>query len=232
MSRPSVGGEVEAEALLARGWSARAARARRSPSAVATPVDARPRMASPRSTCSILMTSAPQSARRADAAGTKVCSATSRTRTPCMTAVMARHHSSGPVTSPIGGGERRSQDGVLGSRAMELDGRAAIVTGGAGGLGAATVRRLVEQGVGVAVFDRDLERGSALADELGDARSWRWAATSPTTTPWAPPSTAAPGPRTAVAGRERRRRRRRRWPHGRARRHPPRQDAPSPPRWT
>jgi NAD(P)-dependent dehydrogenase (short-subunit alcohol dehydrogenase family) len=52
---------------------------------------------------------------------------------------------------------------------MELDGKAAIVTGGAGGLGAATVRRLVEQGVGVAVFDRDLERGSALADELGAA---------------------------------------------------------------
>jgi len=51
---------------------------------------------------------------------------------------------------------------------MDLDGRAAIVTGGAGGLGAATVRHLVGQGVGVAVFDRDLERGSALADELGD----------------------------------------------------------------
>ena len=62
------------------------------------------------------------------------------------------------MTSPIGSGEGRSQDRVLGSRPMELEGRAAIVTGGAGGLGAATVRRLVEQGVGVAVFDRDLDR--------------------------------------------------------------------------
>jgi len=42
------------------------------------------------------------------------------------------------------------------------------VTGGAGGLGAATVRRLVESGCGVAVFDRDGERASALAEELGD----------------------------------------------------------------
>ena len=49
-----------------------------------TPLEARPRMASPRSGCSILMTSAPQSARMADAAGTKVCSATSRMRTPSM----------------------------------------------------------------------------------------------------------------------------------------------------
>ena len=45
-------------------------------------------MASPRSTCSILMTSAPQSASSAEAAGTKVCSATSRIRTPCMIAVI------------------------------------------------------------------------------------------------------------------------------------------------
>ena len=49
-----------------------------------TPLEASPRMASPRSGCSTLMTSAPQSARMADAAGTKVCSATSRMRTPSM----------------------------------------------------------------------------------------------------------------------------------------------------
>ena len=52
---------------------------------------------------------------------------------------------------------------------MELDGRSAIVTGGAGGLGGATVRRLVELGGRVAVFDRDGERADALAKELGDA---------------------------------------------------------------
>ncbi len=50
---------------------------------------------------------------------------------------------------------------------MELAGRSALVTGGAGGLGAATVRHLVDLGMGVAVFDRDGERAGALADELG-----------------------------------------------------------------
>lgn len=43
----------------------------------------------------------------------------------------------------------------------------AIVTGGAGGLGSATVRRLVEMGMRVVVFDRDEGRGTQLADELG-----------------------------------------------------------------
>jgi NAD(P)-dependent dehydrogenase (short-subunit alcohol dehydrogenase family) len=52
---------------------------------------------------------------------------------------------------------------------MELDGRSAIVTGGAGGLGAATVRRLVEIGTRTVVFDRDANRAKELADELGDA---------------------------------------------------------------
>jgi NAD(P)-dependent dehydrogenase (short-subunit alcohol dehydrogenase family) len=42
------------------------------------------------------------------------------------------------------------------------------VTGGAGGLGGATVRRLVDAGCGVAIFDRDGDRAKALADELGD----------------------------------------------------------------
>ncbi len=51
---------------------------------------------------------------------------------------------------------------------MEPRGRSALVTGGAGGLGSAVVRHLVADGCGVAVFDRDLERGQALAEELGD----------------------------------------------------------------
>jgi NAD(P)-dependent dehydrogenase (short-subunit alcohol dehydrogenase family) len=50
---------------------------------------------------------------------------------------------------------------------VDLKGRSALVTGGAGGLGAATVRRLVEVGVGVAVFDRDEQRAKSLASELG-----------------------------------------------------------------
>lgn len=52
---------------------------------------------------------------------------------------------------------------------MNLNGRSAIVTGGAGGLGAATVRRLADAGMGVAIFDRDKERADTLAAELGAA---------------------------------------------------------------
>ena len=50
---------------------------------------------------------------------------------------------------------------------MDLEGRSALVTGGAGGLGGATVRHLSGIGVGVVVFDRDADRASALAGELG-----------------------------------------------------------------
>jgi NAD(P)-dependent dehydrogenase (short-subunit alcohol dehydrogenase family) len=52
---------------------------------------------------------------------------------------------------------------------MNLDGRAAIVAGGAGGLGSATVRRLVDVGMKVVVFDLDGDRAGELAKELGDA---------------------------------------------------------------
>jgi NAD(P)-dependent dehydrogenase (short-subunit alcohol dehydrogenase family) len=52
---------------------------------------------------------------------------------------------------------------------MELAGRAAIVTGGAGGLGSATVRHLITIGMRVTVFDRDADRAGDLAKELGDA---------------------------------------------------------------
>ena len=45
--------------------------------------------------------------------------------------------------------------------------RSAIVTGGAGGLGAATVRRLHGLGMPVVVFDRALEAGEALIASLG-----------------------------------------------------------------
>jgi NAD(P)-dependent dehydrogenase (short-subunit alcohol dehydrogenase family) len=52
---------------------------------------------------------------------------------------------------------------------MKLDGRAAIVTGGAGGLGSATVRRLVDAGMKVVVLDVAGDPARALATELGDA---------------------------------------------------------------
>ncbi len=50
---------------------------------------------------------------------------------------------------------------------MRLDGVAAIVTGGASGLGEATSRALAEHGARVTVLDLDEERGKALASELG-----------------------------------------------------------------
>lgn len=44
---------------------------------------------------------------------------------------------------------------------------AAVITGGASGLGKATARKLRAEGVKVALFDRDEERGPAVAAELG-----------------------------------------------------------------
>ncbi|MDP3923225.1 MAG: SDR family NAD(P)-dependent oxidoreductase [Hydrogenophaga sp.] len=44
---------------------------------------------------------------------------------------------------------------------------AAVITGGASGLGAATARRLAAHGVQVALFDLNAEQGEALAQELG-----------------------------------------------------------------
>lgn len=51
---------------------------------------------------------------------------------------------------------------------MKLDKNiAAVVTGGASGLGAATARRLAANGVKVAVFDLNEAQGDALASEIG-----------------------------------------------------------------
>jgi NAD(P)-dependent dehydrogenase (short-subunit alcohol dehydrogenase family) len=44
---------------------------------------------------------------------------------------------------------------------------AAVVTGGASGLGEATARALASQGVKVAIFDLNAERGEAVAKEIG-----------------------------------------------------------------
>ena len=51
---------------------------------------------------------------------------------------------------------------------MQLDASiAAVVTGGASGLGAATARRLARHGVRVALFDLNADTGEALAHEIG-----------------------------------------------------------------
>jgi NAD(P)-dependent dehydrogenase (short-subunit alcohol dehydrogenase family) len=50
---------------------------------------------------------------------------------------------------------------------MDIRGAAAVVSGGASGLGEATARRLAAAGADVTILDRDAERGEALAKELG-----------------------------------------------------------------
>ncbi len=50
---------------------------------------------------------------------------------------------------------------------MKISGKIAIVTGGASGLGEATVRAYVDKGAKVAVFDQDIAGGTKLVDELG-----------------------------------------------------------------
>ena len=50
---------------------------------------------------------------------------------------------------------------------MELAGRSAVVAGGAGGLGGATVRHLVGLGVKVAILDPDADRAGAIVKDLG-----------------------------------------------------------------
>ena len=54
---------------------------------------------------------------------------------------------------------------------MKIQGKTVVVTGGASGLGEATVRHLVQAGAKVAVFDLSPERGAALQAELGKAIS-------------------------------------------------------------
>ena len=51
---------------------------------------------------------------------------------------------------------------------MELTGKVAIITGGASGMGLATVRRFLEAGARVIIADVQDEPGERLAAELGD----------------------------------------------------------------
>ena len=50
---------------------------------------------------------------------------------------------------------------------MDIHGISAVVTGAASGLGEASARELARHGARVAVFDRDAERGEAVAAEIG-----------------------------------------------------------------
>jgi NAD(P)-dependent dehydrogenase (short-subunit alcohol dehydrogenase family) len=50
---------------------------------------------------------------------------------------------------------------------MKIQGIAAVVTGGASGLGEATARELGSRGAKVAIFDRDVDKGEKVASEIG-----------------------------------------------------------------
>jgi NAD(P)-dependent dehydrogenase (short-subunit alcohol dehydrogenase family) len=52
---------------------------------------------------------------------------------------------------------------------MDLSNASALVTGGAGGFGEATVRRLVAAGAKVVIADLAAEKGKKLAEDLGDS---------------------------------------------------------------
>ena len=52
---------------------------------------------------------------------------------------------------------------------MDLKGHAAVVTGGASGLGAATAIELARAGAKVACLDVDLDGARAVADKIGGA---------------------------------------------------------------
>ena len=54
---------------------------------------------------------------------------------------------------------------------MNLNNYVAVITGGASGIGEATVRLFIERGAKVVIVDPNEERGSALEAELGE-RAW------------------------------------------------------------
>ena len=55
---------------------------------------------------------------------------------------------------------------------MDMNGKVAVITGGASGLGAATARRFSGLGAKIAIFDLNDELGAAVAEELGGGASY------------------------------------------------------------
>ena len=61
---------------------------------------------------------------------------------------------------------------------MEIEGKKAVIVGGASGFGRATAESLAKRGASVAVLDRPQSKGQARWPTPSAARSTRW--TSPT----------------------------------------------------
>ncbi len=72
-------------------------------------------------------------------------------------------------SDPAPGGVRESVRSTMSDR---LEGKVAVITGGASGIGAGTARRFVAAGAKVVIADMQVEPGMELAAELGDAASF------------------------------------------------------------
>jgi NAD(P)-dependent dehydrogenase (short-subunit alcohol dehydrogenase family) len=62
---------------------------------------------------------------------------------------------------------KAQRDAYKGGNTMNISQQAAIVAGGASGLGAATARAMAAAGAKVAIFDRNAEAGQAIAQQIG-----------------------------------------------------------------
>src|ERR1700753_932728 len=73
------------------------------------------------------------------------------------------------MNQPAVGGDRRRRRREPGSRGglVEIQGKGAVVVGGASGMGRATATRLAASGARVAVLDQASSQGKEVAEELG-----------------------------------------------------------------
>ncbi len=72
---------------------------------------------------------------------------------------------------------------------IDLNGRTAVVTGGAQGFGKAITERFVASGAKVAIWDHDKALADKTAQTIGNAVSPPSRSTSPTAPPWRRPAT-------------------------------------------